>query len=80
MDISDFNPVSGHLNVCDRSNGHSACDCDCAKVLFDLIPEVDRNARAYGWACGRAGGLLVGETTAGPDNPFLDPNWRERLT
>jgi len=43
------------------------------------IEEVDRNARAYGWACGRAGGLLVPEVTATSENPFLDPNWRERL-
>lgn len=40
--------------------------------------EIDRNARAYGWEVGKHGQL---DPTVGlsPDNPFADPNWRDRV-
>lgn len=39
---------------------------------------IDRNARAYGWEIGR-GAPLVDKIEYSPDNPFLNPNWRENI-
>lgn len=42
------------------------------------LSEVDRNARAYGWEIGR--GQALAETIEfSDDNPFVDPNWRNRI-
>lgn len=44
----------------------------------DPVPleEIDRNARAYGWEVGR--GRSIDEVfESSPDNPFLDPGWRD---
>lgn len=41
--------------------------------------EADRNARAYGFEIGR--GQPLGETVvASGDNPFNDPDWRDRVS
>lgn len=40
--------------------------------------EVDRNARAYGWEVGKHG-KLVEITSLSPENPFADPNWRDKV-
>lgn len=42
------------------------------------LEEIDRNARAYGWAVGR-GQPLAEQIESGDDNPFHDPDWRERI-
>lgn len=44
--------------------------------------EADRQARAYGWEMGNAGhsGKLVEMVTTSPENPFLDPDWKSRIT
>jgi len=43
----------------------------------DLL-EMDRMARAYGFEIGRGQRLTESVQTQG-DNPFLDPNWREKI-
>jgi hypothetical protein len=40
--------------------------------------EIDRQARAYGWEIGH-GKELNKEIHTSPDNPFMDPNWRDRI-
>ena len=42
------------------------------------LSEVDRAARAYGWEIGR-GQSLAEQVETSPDNPFMDPNWRDRI-
>lgn len=44
----------------------------------DEIEEFTRNARAYGWEVGK-GKPLTETISTSPDNPFLDPNWRDHL-
>lgn len=39
---------------------------------------IDRNARAYGWEVGR-GQEIGSEVQTSDDNPFLDPDWRDRI-
>lgn len=41
--------------------------------------EIDRCARAYGWEIG-AGKRLGRIITLSPNNPFKDPNWREKMS
>ena len=43
------------------------------------IEEMDRNARAYGWQVGRSGTFPTDVTETTDDNPFVDPNWRDKL-
>lgn len=42
-----------------------------------LAMEIDRNARAYGWSVGRGHPLTPQIEDVDPENPFLDPNWRD---
>jgi len=41
------------------------------------LEEIDRNARAYGYEIGR-GKPMTDQLDASPDNPFLDPDWRDK--
>src|SRR5690348_6155551 len=41
--------------------------------------EMDRNARAYGWEVGKHGVLSEVIQHVCPDNPFLDPKWRNHV-
>jgi hypothetical protein len=41
--------------------------------------EIDRNARAYGWSVGRGHPLAEQIEDVDPENPFLDPNWRDKI-
>lgn len=45
-------------------------------MLAPLVDEMDRNARAYGWEIGH-GQPLVRELEFSPENPFINPNWRD---
>lgn len=45
------------------------------KPIFD---EMDRNARAYGWEIGQ-GQVMAQVINFSPDNPFLDPDWRDHV-
>ena len=42
------------------------------------VSEIDRSARAYGWEIGK-GRALTDVVDCSDDNPFLDPDWRERM-
>ncbi len=42
------------------------------------LREIDRNARAYGWEVGKWG-VLAEHIVYSPDNPFIDPNWRDHV-
>lgn len=52
---------------------------DQAVVDHDTMASIDRNARAYGYEVGKTGELVAVVENTSPDNPFLDPNWRDRL-
>lgn len=43
----------------------------------DQLAEIDRTARAYGYEIGKGHPIVEELDTLSPDNPFLDPNWRE---
>lgn len=43
-----------------------------------ILEEVDRNARAYGWEVGH-GRPLNERFDSDPSNPFLDPEWRNKV-
>ena len=47
-------------------------------MLAPLMDEADRNARAYGWEIGH-GSPLVAVLDFSPENPFIDPNWRDNV-
>lgn len=49
-----------------------------ALVKDSYIMEVDRNARAYGWEIGR-GSEIKPMIQMTDDNPFENPDWRERI-
>lgn len=42
------------------------------------LEELDRNARAYGFEIGRGQRTDSDQIDSSPDNPFLDPDWRNR--
>lgn len=44
--------------------------------LIAMIVLIDKNARAYGFECGRDG-VVMGSMHTSPDNPFVHDNWRE---
>lgn len=52
-------------------------------VLFHTMTsddeDADRQARAYGWEVCNSGKLTYVVTTS-KDNPFLDPDWRNKLS
>lgn len=52
-------------------------------VMFELvdpsIEESDRCARAYGWEVGYGHPLVKQINELCKTNPFLDPNWRDKL-
>jgi hypothetical protein len=85
-DLTDFSPATGHHKWCNCTLIGSGAPCsgtpegdDCASALYAMLPEIDRNARAHGWECGHSGELLAGPGFTSEDNPFIDPNWRDRL-
>lgn len=43
------------------------------------LAEVDRNARAFGWEAAKRGTLFTKFDELSPENPFLDPNWRDQI-
>lgn len=45
----------------------------------DDIDEIDRCARAYGYEVGRRDISPPSQLETLPDNPFLDPKWREHI-
>jgi hypothetical protein len=47
---------------------------DLPKELVNILAEIDRNARAYGWEIGR-GKELQDHIEISPDNPFKDLSW-----
>lgn len=47
------------------------------EVPPDVIEESDRQARAYGWEIGK-GTPIAEVVTASEENPFIDPEWRDR--
>ena len=47
--------------------------------LRPVFDEMDRNARAYGWEIGR-GKPLTQVLDFSPENPFIDPNWKEKVS
>jgi len=47
------------------------------QVSDSQMLEIDRQARAYGWEIGR-GRSMDEKIDASPDNPFLDPDWRDK--
>lgn len=48
------------------------------RQLTPVLDEMDRNARAYGWEVGR-GKPLTAVLDFDPDNPFLNPDWRDNV-
>lgn len=57
-------------------------DDDCVHnfaPLFELIAEIDRNARAYGWEVGHGHPLTEKIESTTPGNPFMDPDWRAHI-
>lgn len=45
-----------------------------------VIAELDRNARAYGFEIGRGHPLTEKLTHISPDNPFMDRDWKSKIT
>jgi len=45
----------------------------------EQLEEIDRNARAYGFEIGRGSPLIAKLDNISPDNPFIDPNWRNQV-
>lgn len=44
----------------------------------DRLLSIDLNARAYGWEIGR-GTPMAEQIESSPDNPFINPDWRDNL-
>lgn len=57
--------------------GYDEPTCSVADKMLELMEEVDRNGRAYGYEVGKHG-TIDHEIISGPDNPFIDSDWRER--
>lgn len=47
-------------------------------ITKDMLDDMDRNARAYGWEIGK-GKPLTTEMEMSPDNPFTDKNWKDNV-
>ena len=50
-----------------------------ARALLDALPEIDRNARAYGWEVRNGHPLTEKIESTSPDNPFMDSDWRAHI-
>lgn len=64
-----------------RNSGRTMTDASnaAADTVLAIVDEIDRNARAYGWSVGQGAPLTEVLVDVSDANPFLDPNWRERV-
>lgn len=49
------------------------------KALVDVLEEIDRNARAYGWEVAKRDLYPPNGTPLSPENPFTNQDWRSRM-
>jgi hypothetical protein len=85
----DLIPLSEAINQPDRpamaSPSQPMLGRDVYHAQYQELLSLDTNARAYGWEIGRHWGYHEGQNLpevieSSVDNPFIGPDWRERLT
>lgn len=69
-----FNYIPLTQQEADQLNGGKT---DPVEIPPDVIEKSDRLARAYGFEIGK-GQAIVPMLDVSPDNPFMDPEWKDR--
>lgn len=78
--LGDVQQEAGRLYIAAWEIGYAASQLHHNRHygVSDLA-EIDRNARAYGWEVGRRGIEPTAVTETSEGNPFIDPDWRDRM-